>query len=105
MSVTGTHEPRPPKAFRHKANGSIESQPDLRGSTPEELVIRGEELECVRVALRALEPEKRVLILLVMQGYRQAEIAEVISKPLGGIGGRITRALRDLKREIQERIA
>src|SRR5262245_31206693 len=67
----------------------------------ETLLIRGQEQDLLRVALAALPPAFReVLVLREIEEMSYGEIAAVIGSPMGTVMSRLSRARRDLKAKI-----
>ena len=89
------------KAARHGDGRPISEYPDP-GPTVEEQMISNESIERVRSAMRRLPRAHREVLLLLVMGYLQREIAEVLGKPLKSMGGRIHRARLALKKSMKE---
>jgi|ERR1700722_9725609 len=89
------------KASRYSDKRPIGELSDPR-PTPEEQTISNESFERVRSAMRQLPRAHREVLLLLVMGYLQREMAEVLGKPLKSMGGRIRRARLALKKSMEE---
>lgn len=73
-------------------------QESYRGPTrlapPDEAVERAERIEAVRAALVELAPRDREILLMREEGFRYAEIAEVVGVAPSSVGTLLARALR-----------
>jgi RNA polymerase sigma-70 factor (ECF subfamily) len=71
-------------------------------SDPEETVLRADEAERVRAALRSLPPRYRdALELYYLHGLRYREVADALEVPLGTVKTLISRAKRRLREEFE----
>ncbi len=78
-------------------------QPDPHGR-PEEAVLAAERQELVRRALRELEPEQRLAVVLAdLFGYAYTEIAEITGWPVGTVRSRIHRGRLGLRAALLKR--
>jgi RNA polymerase sigma-70 factor (ECF subfamily) len=66
----------------------------IHAPPPDEWVERAERIESVRAALDKLSERDRKLLLLREEGFKYAEIAEVIGVVPGSVGTLVARALR-----------
>lgn len=65
-----------------------------RSAGPDEQVERKERVQRVRAALDELKPRDRKILLLREEGFRYAEIAEMIGVKASSVGTLLARALR-----------
>lgn len=65
---------------------------------PDEAVERAERIESVRTALNALPVRDRKALLLREEGFRYAEIGEMIGVPVNSVGKLLARALERFAR-------
>ena len=79
----------------------VEALPDLRRPSPEQIVLRDEQVATVDRALDELRPEYRAaLVLRYQEGLEYQEIAEVMALPLGTVKTYLHRARRELARRL-----
>ena len=79
----------------------VESLPDLDAPTPEQTVLRHEQVAAVDRAMDALRPEYRaVIVLRYHEGLEYQEIADVLDVPLGTVKTYLHRARRELARRL-----
>ncbi len=80
--------------------------PDEGRWNPERLLIRDADTALVRVALEALPPEAReILVLRELEGLSYKEIAEIEGIPIGTVMSRLSRARSRLQQELTARLA
>ncbi len=65
-----------------------------RLAPPDEAVERAERIQAVRAALAKLAPRDREILLMREEGFRYAEIAEVVGVAPSSVGTLLARALR-----------
>jgi RNA polymerase sigma-70 factor (ECF subfamily) len=76
----------------------LEARPAGELADPERVRERSAAREMVRSALQTLGPEHRdILVLKEIQGFRYAEIAEILEIPEGTVASRLYHARRALK--------
>lgn len=72
--------------------------------TPELLSLRQQDIENVRTAVAALPEGQREIITLVdIEGFRYAEVAEIMNVPIGTVMSRLCRARKTLKAQLLAR--
>jgi RNA polymerase sigma-70 factor (ECF subfamily) len=81
---------------RQRRRRLLEKRGERPGGTapPDEWVERAERIEAVRSALATLSERDREMLLLREEGFKYAEIAEVIGVAPGSVGTLVARALR-----------
>lgn len=67
---------------------------------PDRIAIRHERIEAVRSALDELSERDRKMLLMREEGFRYAEIAEVIEVAPGSVGTLLARALRRFEKAL-----
>jgi RNA polymerase sigma factor (sigma-70 family) len=82
------------------AAGQVQNSPDP-GPTPEEEVLRSEEIGRVRSAIEAIpEPFREAVVLRDLEDLSYAEIAEVTGVPVGTVMSRLSRGRSMLAKEL-----
>ena len=71
---------------------------------PDQSVVRAERVAAVRAALAEMPERDRQLLLMREEGFRYAEIAEVIEVAPGSVGTLLARALRRFTEALDPRI-
>ncbi|WP_419856574.1 sigma-70 family RNA polymerase sigma factor [Candidatus Palauibacter irciniicola] len=72
--------------------------------SPDQPVLRAERVAAVRAALAEMPERDRQLLLMREEGFRYAEIAEVIEVAPGSVGTLLARALRRFTEALDPRI-
>jgi RNA polymerase sigma factor (sigma-70 family) len=92
------------ESARHRADLTEASAADPRSERsvpgPDDLVLRAERNQVIRTAIAELPPRCQLLLYLLTQTPRlsYAEIAAKLDEPIGGLGPRRARCLRELRR-------
>lgn len=85
-------------------NGVLTKQYVDKGLTPEEAVIKKENITLVREAIDALKEDHKVIIILRdIKGYAYDEIADILDVSIGTVKSRIARARSQLKNTILQK--
>ena len=90
-----------PSASLEKLQEQGFDPPDDRIDPPEELVIRQEEGEQIKRAMRLLDEKHRaVLVLRYHDGLSYDEVAQALKIPLGTVKSRLNTAIKALREEL-----
>lgn len=74
---------------------------DRHQITPEVLSLRQQDIDSVRRAVASLpEGQRQVITLVDIEGCRYADVAEILSVPVGTVMSRLCRARRALKAQL-----
>jgi len=92
--------------FRHRSRVPTVSLTEESPCTPQSVVqLASVDADIVEGALRALEPERRMAVILVeLQGFTIGQAAEMTGWPAGTVASRLARGRDDLRR-LLERLA
>ncbi len=86
---------------QHRRHLSLDETLLIAGDDPVALAERQISAEVVRAALQNLTPDqKQVISLKFLEGFSNAEIAEVMGKPVGAVKSLQHRALAALQRQL-----
>jgi RNA polymerase sigma-70 factor, ECF subfamily len=78
-------------------------EPEDTGDSPDEQLLRAEQVRQVRAAINELNEEHRaVLVLREMEGCDYETIAEILEMPLGTVRSRLHRARLQLREQLKE---
>lgn len=84
-------------------SNSIERQIEDKSMTPEEVIIQNENVNEMRAAIRQLNEDHRIIIILRdIKGYSYEEITNILECSIGTVKSRLSRARNALKNIIVE---
>ena len=84
------------------AGAFVLNLPDT-GPTPEETLVRNEQMKLILVSLEEIGPEyKEAIVLRDIQGFSYQEIGEMLDLSIGTVKSRINRARLKLREKIRE---